>query len=105
MVKRARSIIFVICRFSDQIPADRKYGKRLKYSAKQDVSGLGTEIQMLMPGEAMITSPSAPFALPVKRDLYEDYVAALGKPGGGHGRGDRAGSKMPDSFFWDDNRC
>ncbi|PKQ27795.1 MAG: hypothetical protein CVT63_06110 [Candidatus Anoxymicrobium japonicum] len=42
--------------------------------AKQDISALGTEIQTLERGEALITSPSAPFALPVKIHLYEDYI-------------------------------
>ena len=80
--------------------ADRKDREILKYSAKQDVSGLGTEIQMLMPGEAIITSPSAPFALPVKIDLYEEYMAALlGSPEEAMEGEIERGSKMLDSFF------
>ena len=80
--------------------ADRKDREILKYSAKQDVSGLGTEIQMLMPGEALITSPSAPFALPVKIDLYEDYMK--GKEGTPEEVLDdevKKGSALLDSFF------
>ncbi len=80
--------------------ADRKDRDMLTYSAKQDISGLGTEIQMLMPGEALITSPSAPFALPVNIDLYEDYMKKI------RGRGENLldreverGSAMLDSFF------
>ena len=72
----------------------------LTYSAKQDISGLGTEIQMLMPGEALITSPSAPFALPVNIDLYEDYMKKY--TGGSEKIMDREverGSALLDSFF------
>ena len=55
--------------------ADRKDRDILRDSAKQDVSRLGTEIQMLMPGEGLITSPTSPFAIPVKVDLYEDFLS------------------------------
>ena len=80
--------------------ADRKDREILKYSAKQDISGLGTEIQMLMPGEALITSPSAPFALPVKIDLYEEYLAAFFRePGEAMDDEISKGSAMLDSFF------
>jgi len=80
--------------------ADRKDRDMLTYSAKQDISGLGTEIQMLMPGEALITSPSAPFALPVHIDLYEDYMKKY--RGGSEKLLDREverGSALLDSFF------
>jgi hypothetical protein len=80
--------------------ADRKDRDMLTYSAKQDISGLGTEIQMLMPGEALITSPSAPFALPVNIDLYEDYMKKY--TGGSEKIMDREverGSALLDSFF------
>ncbi len=80
--------------------ADRKDREMLKYSAKQDVSGLGTEIQMLMPGEAIITSPSTPFALPVKIDLYEDYMkSGRGNPQEVIGEEIDRGSAVLDSFF------
>jgi hypothetical protein len=35
---------------------------------------LENEIQMLMPGEALIASPFTPFAVPVKVHLYEEYL-------------------------------
>jgi hypothetical protein len=55
--------------------ADRKDREILKNSAKQDISQLENEIQMLMPGEALIASPFTPFAVPVKIHLYEEYLA------------------------------
>ena len=54
--------------------ADKGDRNILRDSAKQDVSQLNNEIQMLMPGEALITSPFTPFAIPVKIHLYEDYI-------------------------------
>jgi DNA helicase HerA-like ATPase len=54
--------------------ADKGDRNILRDSAKQDVSQLSNEIQMLMPGEALITSPFTPFAIPVKIHLYEDYL-------------------------------
>lgn len=54
--------------------ADKKDRDILRDSAKQDVSQLDNEIQMLMAGEALITSPYTPFAIPVKIHLYEEYV-------------------------------
>ena len=46
----------------------------LKSSAKQDISKLEKEIQTLEIGEALITYPGAPFALPVKIHFYDDYM-------------------------------
>lgn len=57
--------------------ADKRDRDILRDSAKQDVSQLSNEIQMLMPGEALITSPFTPFALPTKIDLYEEYLEAI----------------------------
>ena len=54
--------------------ADRRDREILRNSAKQDISQLDNEIQMLMPGEALIASPFTPFAVPVKIHLYEEYV-------------------------------
>lgn len=51
--------------------ADKKDREILRDSAKQDVSRLDNEIQMLMPGEALIASPFTPFAVPVKIHLFE----------------------------------
>jgi hypothetical protein len=57
--------------------ADKRDRDILRDSAKQDVSQLSNEIQMLMPGEALITSPFTPFALPTKIHLYEEYLEAI----------------------------
>jgi len=46
----------------------------LKASAKQDMEGLEKEIQTLEVGEALITYPGAPFALPVKIHLYDKFI-------------------------------
>ncbi|MBD3218632.1 MAG: DUF87 domain-containing protein [candidate division Zixibacteria bacterium] len=54
--------------------ADESDRQIIRSSSKQDISDLGTEIQMLSAGEALITSPEVPFALPVKIDLYEEYL-------------------------------
>lgn len=45
--------------------------------AKKPLNKLRTEIRALMPGEAIITSPLSPFAMPVKIHLYDDYVATV----------------------------
>ncbi len=37
---------------------------------------MGKEIQTLMPGECLIVSLAAPFAIPAKVDLYDALVAA-----------------------------
>ena len=37
---------------------------------------MGQEIQTLMPGECLIVSLAAPFAIPAKVDLYDALVAA-----------------------------
>ena len=62
--------------------ADRRDRDILSNSAKQDISQLENEIQMLMPGEALIASPFTPFAVPVKIHLYEDYLARENAKGG-----------------------
>jgi hypothetical protein len=84
--------------------ADRRDRDILRSSARQDISSMDNEIQMLMPGEAVITSPKTPFALPVKIHLYEDYLelvhsnntksgnTASGKPKG-------TGSRPDESFY------
>jgi len=61
--------------------ADAQDRQTLKDSAKQDVASLENEIQTLMPGEVLITSPYAPFAIPGKVHLYEEYVERLAKSG------------------------
>ena len=57
--------------------ADKRDRDILRNSAKQDITMLDNEIQMLMPGEALIASPFTPFAVPVKIHLFEDYVGEL----------------------------
>ena len=57
--------------------ADKRDRDILRNSAKQDISMLDNEIQMLMPGEALIASPFTPFAVPVKIHLYEEYLSKL----------------------------
>jgi DNA helicase HerA-like ATPase len=54
--------------------ADRRDRDILRNSAKQDVAMLENEIQMLMPGEALIASPFTPFAIPARIDLFETYL-------------------------------
>jgi hypothetical protein len=61
--------------------ADRQDRERLAGSARQDISRLDYEIQTLMTGEGLVTGPNTPFALPLKVDLYETYLAGMaGKP-------------------------
>lgn len=52
-------------------PSDRD---RIKAGARQDLSQVAKEIQMMEPGEALVTTPGAPFALPLKAHLYEDRI-------------------------------
>ncbi|MHB8604673.1 MAG: ATP-binding protein [Thermoplasmatota archaeon] len=59
--------------------ADKRDRDILQDSAKQDVSQLENEIQMLMPGECLITSPYTPFAVPALVHLYEEYLERLAK--------------------------
>jgi DNA helicase HerA-like ATPase len=57
-------------------PTDRD---RVKAGARQDLSQLATEIQMLEPGECIVTTPGAPFALPLKAHLFEDRITETGE--------------------------
>lgn len=41
------------------------------------MSQVDNEIQMLMPGEAIVASPFTPFAVPVKVHLYEERLKHL----------------------------
>ena len=59
--------------------ADERDRNIVKSSAKQDISDLGTEIQMLEAGEALITSPQSPFAVPAKIHLYEEWLKGRDK--------------------------
>jgi uncharacterized protein len=75
--------------------ADKRDRDILQNSAKQDISQLENEIQMLMPGEALIASPFTPFAIPVKIHLYEEYLAREG------GKTEKRNAKAsPDKGFY-----
>jgi hypothetical protein len=56
--------------------ADEKDRNILRASSKQDLSGLGPEIQTLMPGECLLVNLEAPFAVPATVHLYDDAVRA-----------------------------
>lgn len=58
-------------------PTDRD---RVAAGARQDLTALKTELQLLEPGEAILTTPGAPFALPFKAPLYEDILASAPAP-------------------------
>jgi DNA helicase HerA-like ATPase len=60
--------------------ADERDRNTLRSSSKQDLSDLGAEIQTLMPGEALVTNPEAPFALPARVHLYEEWLATVPVP-------------------------
>lgn len=73
--------------------ADERDRSIMRSSAKQDISALGTEIQTLAAGEALLTSPTVPFALPLKIFLYEDYLKRF------NGVGKSGHDKVADDFF------
>ncbi|MEW5937668.1 MAG: ATP-binding protein [Candidatus Thermoplasmatota archaeon] len=56
--------------------ADRRDREILRDAAKQEIGDLENEIQTLMVGEALLTSPFVPFAVPVHVHKYEDYLQA-----------------------------
>src|SRR6266536_1254153 len=60
--------------------ADERDRHILRQSSKQDLSDLSAEIQTLMPGEGLVTNPEAPFALPAKVHLYEDWLKGVPEP-------------------------
>ncbi len=74
--------------------ADERDRTIMRSSAKQDISALGTEIQTLAAGEALLTSPTVPFALPLKIFLYEDYLKNRA-----NSKADDVKDKIPDDFF------
>lgn len=47
--------------------------------AKKPIDKLKQEIRALMPGQAIVTSPDAPFAVPIQVDFYPDYIKAAKK--------------------------
>ncbi len=64
----------------------------IKGSAKQDLSKIEKEIQMLEAGEALITYPGAPFAIPAKIYWYDDYIGNMEESR-------RDGIKMDGGFY------
>lgn len=59
--------------------SDEKDFDILKGSSQNPLNKLKLEISQLMPGEAIITSPSSPFAVPLKVYFYDDYIASVKK--------------------------
>lgn len=70
--------------------ADQRDREILISSSKQDISRMGGEIQSLMPGEGIITSPYVPFAISVKIHEFEKIAGAAKK---------RRGEKLDENFF------
>jgi DNA helicase HerA-like ATPase len=54
--------------------ADKRDREILRDASKQDIADLENEIQSLMVGEALVTSPFVPFALPLSVHRFEDYL-------------------------------
>ncbi len=77
--------------------ADKRDRDILRNSAKQDISMLDNEIQMLMPGEVLIASPFTPFAIPAKVHLFEEYVSEVERTSGNVSK---PISKKADSRFF-----
>jgi hypothetical protein len=57
--------------------ADKRDREILRDASKQDIADLENEIQSLMVGEALVTSPFVPFALPLSVHKFEDYLGEL----------------------------
>jgi DNA helicase HerA-like ATPase len=55
--------------------SDEKDFDILSGISKKPIDKLRTEIKSLEPGEAIITSPKSPFAIPAKIDLYDNYIS------------------------------
>jgi DNA helicase HerA-like ATPase len=77
--------------------ADKRDRDILRNSAKQDISMLDNEVQMLMPGEALIASPFTPFAIPCRVHLYEERVEESNARAGE--RGSRVKRDVGQTFF------
>ena len=60
--------------------ADEKDRNILRSSSKQDIAALGPEIQTLMPGECLVANLDAPFAVPAKVHLYDEWLATAPPP-------------------------
>jgi len=77
--------------------ADKRDREILRDASKQDIADLDNEIQTLMVGEALITSPFVPFALPAAVHCFEDYLAVLYEQEENNGKKARA---KPDKGFY-----
>jgi len=64
----------------------------IRSSAKQDLSKLEKEIQTLEAGEALITYPGAPFAIPASIHWYDDYLERIDAPG-------RRSARLDEDFY------
>ncbi|MBS3772895.1 MAG: ATP-binding protein, partial [Candidatus Thermoplasmatota archaeon] len=64
----------------------------IRSSAKQDLSKLEKEIQTLEAGEALITYPGAPFAIPASIHWYDDYLEQIDAPG-------RRSARLDEDFY------
>lgn len=54
--------------------SDEKDFHILSSISKKPIDKLRNEIRSLMPGEAIITSPLSPFAMPIKVHFFDDYI-------------------------------
>lgn len=54
--------------------SDQKDFDVLRGTAQKPLDRLREEIKSLMPGQAIITSPNSPFAVPLQVYLYDDYI-------------------------------
>lgn len=57
--------------------SDEKDFGILSSISKKPIDKLRNEIRALMPGEAIITSPLSPFAVPIKVHLYKTYIEEI----------------------------
>lgn len=54
--------------------SDQKDFDVLRSTAQKPLDKLREEIKSLMPGQAIITSPNSPFAVPIQIFFYDDYI-------------------------------
>jgi len=59
--------------------ADENGFKILSQKTKKPIQKLRFEIQALMPGQAIMTNPLSPFAVPFQVNFYPDYIEELRK--------------------------
>ena len=54
--------------------SDQKDFEVLRGTAQKPLDRLREEIKSLMPGQALITSPNSPFAVPIQVHFYPEYI-------------------------------